>query len=268
MSNGHQILRQNPEQMTDNGSQELLSRIDRTKLPRHIAIIMDGNGRWARQRHLPRIEGHRAGAKAVRDTVEACVELGIEVLTLYAFSAENWKRPISEVMALMGMLVEYLQKELKTLEENNIRLITIGRTQELPFPAQEALKFTINKTKNNKGLILNLALNYGGQIEILDAVLRIVQDIQNKKLSPKDLTASVFNNYLYTAGLPDLDLMIRTSGEMRVSNFLLWQLAYAEIYVTPVLWPDFRRQHLYEALLDFQKRERRFGRVEGDNYDG
>jgi undecaprenyl diphosphate synthase len=229
---------------------------------------MDGNGRWARQRHLPRVEGHRAGAEAVRDTVEACAELGIEVLTLYAFSAENWRRPISEVMTLMSMLVEYLQKELKTLEENDIRLMTIGRTQELPLPAQEALKYAINKTKNNQGLILNLALNYGGQIEILDAVSRIIQDIENKKLSHKELSVSVFNRYLYTAGLPDLDLMIRTSGEMRVSNFLLWQLAYAEIYVTPVLWPDFRRQHLYEALLDFQRRERRFGRVEGDNYDG
>lgn len=268
MSKQQPGLRQDPVQIADNGLPELLSRIDRTKLPRHIAIIMDGNGRWARQRHLPRVEGHRAGAEAVRDTVEACAELGIEVLTLYAFSAENWRRPISEVMTLMSMLVEYLQKELKTLEENDIRLMTIGRTQELPLPAQEALKYAINKTKNNQGLILNLALNYGGQIEILDAVSRIIQDIENKKLSHKELSVSVFNRYLYTAGLPDLDLMIRTSGEMRVSNFLLWQLAYAEIYVTPVLWPDFRRQHLYEALLDFQRRERRFGRVEGDNYDG
>jgi len=240
---------------------DLLSLIDKTKLPRHIAVIMDGNGRWARQRGLPRIAGHQAGIKAVRDTVEACAELGIKVLTLYAFSVENWKRPVSEVSALMQLLIEYLQKELEELKEHNIRLFTIGRTEGLPSPARELLKFTVDETKENTGLILNLALNYGGQVEILDATRRILQDIQNHKLSLEDLEVPVFHKYLYTAGLPDLDLMIRTSGEMRVSNFLLWQLAYAEIYVTPVLWPDFRRQHLYEALLDFQKRERRFGQV-------
>lgn len=240
----------------------LLSQIDKKKLPRHIAIIMDGNGRWAKQRYLPRIAGHRAGAQAVRDTVEACVELGIEVVTLYAFSVENWRRPLSEVNSLMSLLVEYLQKELKELEENNIQLSTIGRIDGLPPSVQEQLKFTIQKTRKNTGLILNLALNYGSQVEILDAVRQILQDIQANRLSLEDLNVSQFNSYLYTAKLPDLDLMIRTSGEMRVSNFLLWQLAYAEIYVTPILWPDFRRQHLYEALLDFQKRKRRFGRIE------
>jgi undecaprenyl diphosphate synthase len=242
----------------------LLSQLNRTKLPRHVAVIMDGNGRWAKRRHLPRIEGHRAGITAVRETVEGCVELGIEVLTLYAFSIENWKRPPSEVNALMRLLIEYLGKELRELEDNNVRFTTIGRIQDLPASVQEELKFTIEQTRKNTGLTLNLALNYGGQIEILDAVRHVVQDIQNKKLKIEDLNTSRFNDYLYTAGFPDLDLMIRTSGERRVSNFLLWQLAYAEIYITPVLWPDFKRQHLYEALLDFQKRERRFGRVEGD----
>ena len=240
---------------------QLRKRIDPSKLPRHIAIIMDGNGRWAKQQGKPRIEGHRAGIKSVRAVVEASAELGISALTLYAFSSENWRRPALEIKALMKLLVEYLKRELQELNENNIRLATIGRTEALPSEVQEQLQFTIENTQKNTGLILNLALNYGGQNEILDAVKKVVYDIHEKKLSMDALTPEVFGDYLSTAELPELDLMIRTSGEMRISNFLLWQVAYAELYVTQILWPDFRKQHFYEAIIEYQHRSRRFGRI-------
>lgn len=240
---------------------QLRKRIDPSKLPRHIAIIMDGNGRWAKQQGKPRIEGHRAGIKSVRAVVEASAELGISALTLYAFSSENWRRPALEIRALMKLLVEYLKRELQELNENNIRLATIGHTEALPSEVQEQLQSTIENTQKNTGLILNLALNYGGQNEILDAVKKVTYDIHEKKLSMDALTPEVFGNYLSTAELPELDLMIRTSGEMRISNFLLWQVAYAELYVTQILWPDFRKQHFYEAIIEYQQRSRRFGRI-------
>jgi undecaprenyl diphosphate synthase len=240
---------------------QLREQIDPSRLPRHVAIIMDGNGRWAKQRGKPRIEGHRAGTQSVRAVVEASAELGISALTLYAFSSENWRRPALEINVLMKLLVEYLKRELQELNENNIRLKTIGRTQDLPGEAQKQLQLTIENTQKNTGLILNLALNYGGQNEILDAVKKLVYDIQKKKFSVERLTPDVFNTYLSTAALPELDLMIRTSGEMRISNFLLWQVAYAELYITKTLWPDFRKQHFYEAIIEYQHRSRRFGRI-------
>jgi len=239
----------------------LREQIDPSRLPRHVAIIMDGNGRWAKQRKKPRIEGHRAGIKSVRAIVEASAEIGLSTLTLYAFSSENWRRPALEIRALMRLLVEYLKRELKELNENNIRLTTIGRTEALPSEVQEQLNSTIENTQKNTGLILNLALNYGGQNEILDAVKKIVYDIKENKLSMDALTPEIFTAYLSTADLPELDLMIRTSGEMRISNFLLWQVAYAELYITQVLWPEFRKQHFYETIIEYQHRSRRFGRI-------
>jgi undecaprenyl diphosphate synthase len=218
---------------------------------------MDGNGRWAAQRHLPRVEGHRAGIDSVRDTVETAARLGIEVLTLYAFSVENWKRPASEVGTLMGLLKRYLRSELNTLLRNNIRFQVIGRMEELAPDVQDELNGAIQRTSLNPGMRFNIALNYGGRTEILDAVKRAIND----GLDPHSLTEETFARLLYTAGQPDPDLLIRTSGEMRVSNFLLWQIAYAEIYVTDTLWPDFRRKHLLEAVLAFQKRERRYGGI-------
>ena len=254
-----------PKDVTQTSEEQLISQlrkqIEPSKIPRHVAVIMDGNGRWAKQHGKPRIEGHRAGVHSVRAVVEASSELGIEALTLYAFSSENWRRPAMEVKALMRLLVEYLKREVAEMNENNIRLNTIGRTKALPPDVQKHLNTAIQATRHNTGLVLNLALNYGGQNEILDAVTKIVYDIQQKKLSLDALTPKVFTAYLSTAGLPELDLMIRTSGEMRVSNFLLWQLAYAELYVTPILWPDFRKPHFYQAILDFQHRARRFGNI-------
>lgn len=255
------MARKNEQRSEEQLIAQLREQIQPEKLPRHIAIIMDGNGRWAKQQGKPRIEGHRAGVRSVRAVVEASTELGIDALTLYAFSSENWRRPALEIKALMKLLVEYLKRELRELNENNIRLKTIGHTQALPPDVQKQLALTIQQTQNNRGLTLNLALNYGGQNEILDAVKNILYNIQEKKLEIDTLTPEVFNTYLSTADLPELDLMIRTSGEMRVSNFLLWQLAYAELYVTPVLWPDFRKSHFYQAILDFQQRERRFGKI-------
>lgn len=240
---------------------QLREQIQPGKIPRHVAIIMDGNGRWAKQRGKPRIEGHRAGVHSVRAVVEASAELGLQALTLYAFSSENWRRPAMEIKALMKLLSEYLKRELQNLNENNIRLKTIGRTEALPPEVQQQLAHTIQQTQHNPGMVLNLALNYGGQNEILDAVKKMLYDIQQKKFEIEALTPDVFRTYLSTSDLPELDLMIRTSGEMRVSNFLLWQIAYAELYITPVLWPDFRKPHFYEAILDFQHRERRFGEI-------
>jgi undecaprenyl diphosphate synthase len=235
----------------------LVEQLNFERLPAHIAVIMDGNGRWAAQRHLPRVEGHRAGIDAVRDTVETGARLGIDVLTLYAFSVENWKRPASEVGMLMGLLKRYLRSELNTLLNNNIRFQVIGRVEELAGDIQDELQRAAERTTANTGMRFNIALNYGGRTEILDAVKQAMKE----GLRPQDLTEERFASLLYTAGQPDPDLLIRTSGEMRVSNFLLWQIAYAEIYVTETLWPDFRRQHLLEAVMAYQKRERRYGGI-------
>jgi undecaprenyl diphosphate synthase len=227
------------------------------RLPAHVAIIMDGNGRWAAQRHLPRVEGHRAGIEAVRDTVECAARLGIKVLTLYAFSVENWKRPKSEVSTLMLLLKRYLRSELSTLLRNDIRFRVIGRIEELAPDIQAELQEAIARTSGNRGMLFNIALNYGGRAEIVDAARRAIE----AGVRPEDLDEARFASFLYTAGQPDPDLMIRTSGEMRVSNYLLWQIAYAEIYVTDTLWPDFRRRHLIDAVLAYQKRERRYGGI-------
>lgn len=236
---------------------ELLKGIDRERLPKHIAVIMDGNGRWAQARKLPRIAGHRAGMRAVRQGVEACRRLDIPYLTLYAFSVENWKRPQAEVELLMDLLREYLKKEMGKMQKENIRLNVIGRMRELPKPVQEDLRDAMASTRSNTGLLLTLALNYGARAEIVDAFRSLVRGRKNNgrvAISEENLSAC-----LYTRGLPDPDLLIRTSGEMRLSNFLLWQAAYAEIWVTETLWPDFAREDLFQAVLDYQKRERRYG---------
>jgi undecaprenyl diphosphate synthase len=246
-------------QLAAPGSEEerLLRDVDLRRLPRHVAIIMDGNGRWARSRRLPRVAGHRAGIDAVRDTVESSARLGLEVLTLYAFSQENWKRPRSEVDTLMGLLQEYLRKELRTLTDNDIRFKVIGRMADLAPAVQDELRSAAEATAANRGLVFNIALSYGGRAEIVDACRVLLRD----GVSPDEVDEAAIATRLYTAGQPDPDLLIRTSGELRVSNFLLWQIAYAEIWVTPTLWPDFRRRHLFEAILDYQRRERRFGGV-------
>lgn len=245
------------------GSEEraLVQAIDFARLPRHVAIIMDGNGRWAKLRHKRRVEGHRAGIASVRDVVETSARLGLEVLTLYAFSVENWKRPKTEVATLMGLLKRYLRQELQTLLRNNIRFRVIGRMHELPADVQQELRRGMERTAHCTGLLFNIALNYGGRSEITDAVRRLVADVLANGRDPSRVDEDLLSSYLYTAGQPDPDLLIRTSGEMRVSNFLLWQIAYAEIWVTDVLWPDFRRRHLLQAVLDYQKRERRYGGI-------
>jgi undecaprenyl diphosphate synthase len=240
------------------GAEESLARqIETDRLPRHVAIIMDGNGRWAGQRHLPRVEGHRAGIDSVRDVVETSARLGLEVLTLYAFSVENWKRPATEISTLMMLLKRYLRLELSTLLRNNIRFKVIGRTDALAPDVMEELLAAERKTSTNTGMLFNIALNYGGRTEIVDAARRAMAS----GLEPQDLDEDRFASFLYTAGQPDPDLLIRTSGEMRVSNFLLWQIAYAEIWVTDTLWPDFRCRHLLEGVLAYQKRDRRFGGI-------
>ena len=238
--------------------EEALARqVNFDRLPAHVAIIMDGNGRWASRRHLPRVEGHRAGISAVRDVVESSARLGIDVLTLYAFSTENWKRPEAEVSTLMALLKRYLRIELTTLLQNNIRFRAIGRTQDLSPDIQAELADAEARTATNTGLLFNIALNYSGRAEITDAVRRMIES----GLDARAVTEQRVSDFLYTAGQPDPDLLIRTSGEMRVSNFLLWQIAYAEIYFTDTLWPDFRRKHLLEAVLAYQKRERRYGGI-------
>ena len=239
----------------------LVQAIDFARLPRHVAVIMDGNGRWAKLRHKRRVEGHRAGIASVRDVVETSARLGLEVLTLYAFSVENWKRPKTEVSTLMGLLKRYLRLELETLLRNNIRFRVIGRMHELPRDVQEELQRGMDRTARSTGLLFNIALNYGGRTEITDAVRRLVADVLANGRDASRVDEALLSSYLYTAGQPDPDLLIRTSGEMRVSNFLLWQIAYAEIWVTDVLWPDFRRRHLLQAVLDYQKRERRYGGI-------
>ncbi|MCD5397568.1 isoprenyl transferase [candidate division NPL-UPA2 bacterium] len=239
--------------------QELVERLDRAKLPRHVAIIMDGNGRWAKDRGLPRIAGHREGVNSVREIVRISGDMGIEVLTLYAFSVENWKRPRRQVNALMRLLQEFLRKERLRLNKNRVKLKAIGRLKELPPGVQEALEMTIKSTAKNEGLLLNLALNYGGRNEIVDAARDLVSDVQKGIRRIEEINEETFPEYLYTSGLPDPDLLIRTSGEYRLSNFLLYQLSYSEIWFTLVHWPDFKRKHFLEALLDYQNRERRFG---------
>jgi undecaprenyl diphosphate synthase len=236
-----------------------MTEIDLQKLPGHIAIIMDGNGRWAQQHAMGRIAGHKKGAEAVRLTVRACREIGIKVLTLYAFSTENWLRPSGEVKALMRLLEEYLRSEIQEMLENGIRLTTIGDTEALKKPMKTILRETIAKTAHNHDMILNLALNYGGRDEIVGAVQDLLNDIRRGTLADQEVTKDLFSRYLDTAGLPDPDLLIRTSGEYRISNFLLWQSAYTEFYYTDVLWPDFNRDELFRAITEYQRRERRFG---------
>jgi undecaprenyl diphosphate synthase len=240
----------------------LLDKIDFKRLPKHVAVIMDGNGRWARARSLPRVEGHRAGIASVRETVETAARLELGVITLYAFSVENWKRPRYEVATLMMLLKEYLRKELQTLMENNIRFTPIGRIDGLDPSVQRELRYAEEKTAENSGLLFQIALNYGGRAEIVDTCNRIMAILREKEMSDAVIDEAFFSDHLYTANVHDPDLLIRTSGELRVSNFLLWQIAYAEIHVTKVLWPDFRRRHLFEAIVDFQARERRYGGVE------
>jgi undecaprenyl diphosphate synthase len=232
-------------------------QIQPDRLPRHVAIIMDGNGRWAGERHLPRVEGHRAGIDAVRDVVETSARIGLEVLTLYAFSVENWKRPATEVGTLMMLLKRYLRLELSTLLKNNIRFHVIGRIDELAPDVRKELADAEARTASNTGLIFNIALNYGGRTEIVDAARRAIA----AGIAPDALDEQKFADFLYTRGQPDPDLLIRTSGEMRVSNFLLWQIAYAEIWVTDTYWPDFRCRHLLDAILAYQKRDRRYGGI-------
>src|SRR5215469_3844054 len=233
----------------------------KASLPRHVAIIMDGNGRWAKQRHLPRIEGHRAGAESARVIIRTAGELGIKYLTLYAFSVENWNRPKDEVDALMKYLVHYLKSETPELNKNNVRLEIIGQVYRLPEAVQEHLKKSVTTLSKNNGLTLIMALSYGGRTEIVDAVRDIAQKAKAGELDPADITEQVFAQHLYTRNLPDPDLMIRTSGEMRISNFLLWQISYTELVVTKTLWPDFRKPQLYEALEEYNLRHRRFGGV-------
>jgi undecaprenyl diphosphate synthase len=240
----------------------LLKRIDQKRLPQHVAVIMDGNGRWARERRLPRVAGHRAGIGAVQEIVEVAAQLGLGVLTLYAFSVENWKRPQAEVRTLMGLLKEYIRRELTRLAEANIRFTAIGRVAELAPSVRRELERAIDATRDNTGMRLYVALNYGGRAELVDAFNSLLQRANGNRLP---VTEELVGDHLYTAGIPDPDLLIRTSGEMRISNFLLWQIAYAEIYVTPTYWPDFRRRHFFEAILEYQKRERRYGGIRARN---
>jgi len=242
-------------------NEDLMRELDLARLPRHVAIIMDGNGRWAAMRHLPRVAGHRAGADAVRRTVETAAQLGLECLTLYAFSTENWKRPRYEIRALMDLLMEYLRKELRSLKDNNIQFRMIGRSESLYLSVLEQIRKAELATFQNTGLRLNIALNYGGRAEIVDAFRKLARDVAAGRVQPDEVDEQAIQDSLYTRSLPDPDLLIRTSGEMRISNFLLWQIAYAELHVTETLWPDFCKQDLLAGLIEFQKRNRRYGRV-------
>jgi undecaprenyl diphosphate synthase len=259
---GINILREF-ESTIESGSQDefLLRQINPDRLPSHIAIIMDGNGRWARRRNQPRVAGHRAGAEAVRATVESAARLGISYLTLYAFSTENWKRPRLEVDALMGLLREFLRKEVRSLKRNNIRFQTIGRERGLESAVSREIDRARRETDGNTGMVLTVALNYSGRSEIVEACRGLAIECMAIGRDPSQISEDDVERHLYTRYLPDPDLLVRTSGEMRVSNFLLWQIAYSEIYVTEVLWPDFRRSDLFEAILGYQKRERRYGGV-------
>lgn len=239
----------------------LLDKIDTTNLPKHLAIIMDGNGRWAKKQGLLRSLGHESGTKSVKSIIKACARLGIENLTLYAFSTENWNRPKLEVDTLMKILIKSLKKELKTLQDNNIKLNAIGNLNKLPKTALEGLRDAMDKTKDNSRMTLTLALSYGSREEIVNAVKNISDKVKNNIISSDSIDDSIINEHLYTQNLPEVDLLIRTSGEHRISNFLLWQIAYAELYFTEILWPDFKEQDLYEAIISYQKRERRFGKT-------
>lgn len=238
-----------------------INDIQKNKIPKHVAIIMDGNGRWAKQKGKPRVFGHKNGVKSVQEIVEAAAEIGINTLTLYAFSTENWNRPKKEIDFLMGILVSSLKKELKTLVKNNIKLQTLGKIEMLPNKVVKELKEVIEKTKNNTRLTLNLALNYGAREEIVNAIKIISKKVVNKDFSVEEINENIVNNHLYTVTLPDVDFLIRTSGEKRISNFLLWQIAYAELYFTDVLWPDFRKENFFQAIKEYQQRERRFGKI-------
>jgi undecaprenyl diphosphate synthase len=240
---------------------DIKSQIDSHKIPNHVAIIMDGNGRWAKQKGMARVFGHKNGVKAVTETVETAAEMGIKVLTLYAFSTENWKRPKKEIDVLMSLLVSSLKDELETLQKNDIKLQSIGQIENLPKKAQRELKEVINLTRNNSSLTLILALSYGSREEIVKAIKNISKKVVNKELSIEEIDEKIINNHLYTFTLPDVDFLIRTSGEKRISNFLLWQIAYAELYFTDVLWPDFRKEDFFKAILNYQQRERRFGKI-------
>lgn len=239
---------------------QLLEKLDLERLPRHVAVIMDGNGRWAQRRHLPRVAGHRKGVQSARTTIETCARLNIEALTLYAFSVENWRRPKTEIDFLMALLREYLRKEMPLIQRNNIRMRFLGRIEELPGGVQQDTSEAVERTAGNTGMVLCLALNYGGRAELVDAMNALLAE-RNGHGTPGRVTEDQLSRHLYTAGLPDPDLLIRSSGEMRVSNFLLWQIAYAEIFVTETLWPDFNRARLLEALVEFQRRERRYGGI-------
>ena len=245
--------------------QRLLDTIDWGRLPAHIAIIMDGNGRWATERGLPRAFGHRAGMDSLKDIVRICGELKISYLTVYAFSTENWKRPMQEVNVLMDLLVEYLGREINELCQTGVRLNPIGRLGELPLRAQNALQAAVERTRANEGLSLNIALNYGGRVEIVDMVRSIAEDVKKGYISIEQIDEKLVSSCLYTTGQPDPDLLIRPSGDLRISNFMLWQLAYTEFWHTDILWPDFRRVHLLQALVDYQRRERRFGGLKNVN---
>ena len=239
----------------------ILEKLDWERLPRHIAVIMDGNGRWAQKRHLPRVAGHRAGTQSARTTIETCARLKVEALTLYAFSVENWRRPRAEIEFLMQLLREYLRKEMPLIQKNNIRMRFLGRPEELPAGVQKDTREAMEATAGNTAMVLSIALNYGGRAEIVDAMNAILAERNGH--GDAAVTEEQLSRHLYTANLPDPDLLIRTSGEMRISNFLLWQIAYAEIFVTETLWPDFNRARLLEALVDFQGRERRYGGIDG-----
>ncbi|MGV8946317.1 MAG: isoprenyl transferase [Lutibacter sp.] len=237
------------------------SQISANKLPNHIAIIMDGNGRWAQMKGKPRVFGHKNGVTSVKQVIEGCREIGVNYLTLYAFSTENWNRPKLEVRTLMSLLVSSLKKELNTLVKNNIKLNTIGNIENLPEKAQVELAEVVEKTKNNTSLTLTLALSYGSREEIVNVIRNISKKVVNNQFSVEEINENIINNHLYTFSLPDVDLLIRTSGEKRISNFLLWQIAYAELYFTDTLWPDFRKENLFEAIVNYQQRERRFGKT-------
>lgn len=241
--------------------EDFKSQINADNLPNHIAIIMDGNGRWAEMKGKPRVFGHKNGVTSVKEVIEGCREIGVNYLTLYAFSTENWNRPKLEVRTLMALLVSSLRKELNTLVKNNIKLNTIGNIENLPEKAQVELAEVVEKTKNNTSLTLTLALSYGSREEIVNVIRNISKKVVNNQLSVEDINENIINNHLYTFSLPDVDLLIRTSGEKRISNFLLWQIAYAELYFTNTLWPDFRKENLFNAIVDYQQRERRFGKT-------
>lgn len=249
----------NKNEQNDNKNIEI--KLDLTNIPKHIAIIMDGNGRWAKERNLPRSFGHKAGVETIRDIVKECNNIGVKYLTLYAFSTENWKRPKEEVNALMELLVNYLRKEVDELHENNVVVNTIGDISKLPKVCEDELVKAYNKTKDNKGLVLNLALNYGGRDEIIRAIKLMYKDIEKKQFNIENVNENILENYLYTKDMPDPDLIIRPSGEQRISNFLLWQCAYSEFWYSNIKWPDFKKEHLHKAIKDYQNRNRRFGGV-------